>query len=102
LHAIFRSLATVTSSVTDLVEKANRVFCQGGLTSHFATLVCGRFNADGDVQICNAGHCLPLHVSRTKVSAIPSAGLPVGILCDGEYPCQHVQLDTGDTLVLYD
>jgi sigma-B regulation protein RsbU (phosphoserine phosphatase) len=101
LHAIFRSLATVTSSVTDLVEKANRVFCQGGFASHFATLVCGRFNAEGDVEICNAGHCLPLHVRRTTVSAIPSAGLPVGILGDGEYPSQHVKLERGDQLVLY-
>jgi sigma-B regulation protein RsbU (phosphoserine phosphatase) len=101
LHAIFRSLATVTTAVTALVEKANRVFCQGGIASHFATLVCGRFNAEGDVQICNAGHCLPLHVGRTKVSAIPSAGLPVGILCDGEYPSQQVKLEPGDQLVLY-
>ena len=89
LHAIFRSLATVTTAVTALVEKANRVFCQSGLTSHFATLVCGRFNATGQVEICNAGHCLPLHVRRTNVVAIPSAGLPVGILCDGEYPSQR-------------
>src|SRR5262249_6943365 len=95
LHAIFRSLATVTTEVTALVEKANRVFCQGGISSHFATLVCGRFNGLGQVEVCNAGHCLPLHVRQTRVSAIPSAGLPVGILCDGEYPSQHVNLEPG-------
>jgi sigma-B regulation protein RsbU (phosphoserine phosphatase) len=101
LHAIFRSLATITPSVTELVAKANRVFCQGNPTCHFATLVCGHLGAGGGLEICNAGHCPPLRVARGEVTRIDSTGLPVGVICDGEYPCQERSLAPGDSLVLY-
>jgi len=101
LHAIFRSLATITPSVTELVAKANRVFCQGNPTCHFATLVCGHLGAGGGLEICNAGHCPPLRVARSEVTRIDSTGLPVGIICDGEYPCQKRSLAPGDSLVMY-
>jgi sigma-B regulation protein RsbU (phosphoserine phosphatase) len=101
LHAIFRSLVTVTRSVSDLVVKANRVFCQANPASRFATLVCGRLSTQGDVDICNAGHCLPLHVGQTGVRRVASTGLPVGLVPDGDYPCQHLRLASGDSLVLY-
>ena len=80
LHAIFRSLSLATASVTELVGKANRIFCQGNPTCHFATLVCGHLDGQGNVEMCNAGHCLPLWVSEGEVKHIESTGLPVGVL----------------------
>jgi sigma-B regulation protein RsbU (phosphoserine phosphatase) len=101
LHAIFRSFATVTRSVTDLVSKANCVFSQGNLDSRFATLAAGYFDSAGNVEMCNGGHCLPLHVSPAGVSGISSTGLPLGVLVNGEYPSRRVQLANCDWLVLY-
>jgi serine phosphatase RsbU (regulator of sigma subunit) len=101
LHAIFRSLANPQRSVNELVAKANRVFCQGRIASHFATLVCGRIHANGEVQICNAGHCMPLHVGPGEVTRIDSGGLPLGIVDDGEYPAHRAKLASGDSLVLF-
>jgi sigma-B regulation protein RsbU (phosphoserine phosphatase) len=101
LHATFRSLATVTRSVTDLVSKANRVFCQGALPSHFATLVCGAVGGDGAVEVCNAGHCLPLHVGAGGVSRVDSTGLPLGVFADGDYVSRTLRLSPSDSLVLY-
>jgi sigma-B regulation protein RsbU (phosphoserine phosphatase) len=101
LHAIFRSLSLATASVTELVDKANRIFCQGNPTCHFATLVCGHLDHQGNVEICNAGHCPPLWVSGGEVKHIQSTGLPVGVLCDGEYPAHSRRLAKGDCLVLY-
>ena len=101
LHAIFRSLLLATASVTELVGKANRVFCQGNPTCHFATLVCGHLDREGNVELCNAGHCPPLWVSGGEVKLIESMGLPVGVLCDGQYPSQSRRLAPGDSLVLY-
>jgi sigma-B regulation protein RsbU (phosphoserine phosphatase) len=100
LHAIFQSLAPVTRSVTELVCSANRVFSKGALT-YFATLACGRFHADGAIEVCNAGHCFPLHVSHTGVKPIESTGIPLGIADDGAYGSQAVKLSGGDKLVLY-
>jgi sigma-B regulation protein RsbU (phosphoserine phosphatase) len=101
LHAIFRSLAPVTGSVTDLVAKANRIFGQTNPASRFATLVCGHVNNRGAVQLCNAGHCLPLHVSAQAVAPIDSTGLPLGLFGDAEYPSQTLTLARGDCLLLY-
>jgi sigma-B regulation protein RsbU (phosphoserine phosphatase) len=101
LHATFRSLVSVARSVTDLVSKANRVFCQGALPSHFATLVCGSVNGDGAVEVCNAGHCLPLHIGPGGVARVDSTGLPLGIFADGDYVSRTIRLAPGDNLVLY-
>ncbi len=101
LHAIFRSLANVHRSVTQLVGSANRIFSQGRLASHFATLVCARISNDGQVDICNAGHCLPLYVSRDCVTRIDSGGLPLGIVPDSEYGSHTVPLASGESLVFY-
>jgi sigma-B regulation protein RsbU (phosphoserine phosphatase) len=101
LHAIFRSLATVTHSVTELVEKANRIFCQGTIASYFATLVCGYVDQDGEVEVCNAGHCVPMHIGKGTVSRIEATGLPLGIFADGEYQSRKVSLANGESLVLY-
>jgi phosphoserine phosphatase RsbU/P len=101
LNATFRSLAIATTSVTELVAKANRVFCQSNPTCHFATLICGHVDRHGNFEICNAGHCPPLRVSGGEVSRIDSMGLPVGVICDGEYPSQSRTLAKGDSLVMY-
>jgi sigma-B regulation protein RsbU (phosphoserine phosphatase) len=101
LHAIFRSLASATSSVGELLAKANRIFCEGTLSSFFATVLCGRIGTAGAVEISNAGHCLPWHVKDGRAASIESTGLPLGLFCDGEYTSRNLRLDKGDSLVLY-
>ena len=41
LQAIFRSLLATGEPLQALVERANRVFCESTLPTHYATLVCG-------------------------------------------------------------
>jgi sigma-B regulation protein RsbU (phosphoserine phosphatase) len=101
LHAIFRSLGTPTRPVSELVATANRVFREGTLSSFFATLVCGRLGRDGEVDICNAGHCSPLLIHGGTVSRIESTGLPLGIFADAEYTSYHGKLIAGDGLVIH-
>lgn len=101
LHAIFRSLASANQGVTELMAKANRVFCQGTFSSRFATLVCGRADRAGHVEVANAGHCLPLHVSQSGVTRLESTSLPLGLFADGEYQSERTELAPGDSLVLY-
>jgi len=79
LHAIFRSLLSVGMPIGALLERANRVFCESTLPSFYATLVCGHAHANGDVEICNAGHCPPVLVCGGEVSTIEAAALPPGL-----------------------
>src|SRR6266850_2215599 len=60
LHAIFRSLISAQPGVSSLVEKANHLFGDNTMRPYYATLVCGKASANGQVEICNAGHCPPL------------------------------------------
>jgi sigma-B regulation protein RsbU (phosphoserine phosphatase) len=101
LHAIFRSLITLDLPVGQLVEQANRVFCESTASEHFATLVCGKASGSGAVEVCNAGHCPPLWVQGGEVTSIEATGLPVGLFCSGQYSVKKVQLATGDNLLLY-
>ena len=75
-----------------------RIFCDGTISSFFATLVCGRLEQNGSVTICNAGHCRPLHLHRGGIAQIVSTGLPLGLFREAEYGCHNLKLAPGDTL----
>lgn len=101
LHAMFRSLIAVGLSANQLVQQANRIFCESTISADYATLVCGRAGKSGQVDICNAGHCPPLLVRQNEIIGLEATGLPVGIFGAGEYSTQRVQLAPGDSLLLY-
>jgi sigma-B regulation protein RsbU (phosphoserine phosphatase) len=100
LSAILRSLLSLDLSLTDLISRANRLFCESTAPAHYATLVCGRASASG-VEICNAGHCMPLVINRDGTQRLDSTGLPLGLFTSSQYPVQQVSLNPGDSLVLY-
>jgi sigma-B regulation protein RsbU (phosphoserine phosphatase) len=101
LRAIVRSLVESRPSPAALVAQANRLFCESLLPSHYATLVCGRASAEGEIEICNAGHCPPLVAAGGKVSEIPATGIPLGLFAGVEYSAHQLRLQPGDTLLLY-
>ncbi|MGH8244887.1 MAG: PP2C family protein-serine/threonine phosphatase [Gammaproteobacteria bacterium] len=101
LHAIFRSLIVVGLPVSQLIERANRVFCESTMPQHFATLVCGQLSRAGEVELCNAGHCPPLVVRRSDVTAMETAGLPLGVVAKGLYRSDTTSLAPGHTIFLY-
>jgi phosphoserine phosphatase RsbU/P len=101
LHASMRTLAGFDLSLTQLLERANRVFCESSMASHYATLVGVRLCATGAAEICNAGHCPPLVLRDRGVTPIPATGVPIGLFCVKDYPVEALTLEAGDTLVLY-
>lgn len=101
LHAIFRSLIMLDLPPGQLVERANQVFAEATMPAYYATLVCGRARSSGAVELCNAGHPPPLLIQKGGVKAIDATGLPVGIFCRERYAASEVQLEPGDSLLLY-
>jgi sigma-B regulation protein RsbU (phosphoserine phosphatase) len=101
LNAIFRSLVAPGMAVDSLVEQANRVFCECTISSHYATLVCGRAKATGDLEICNAGHCAPLLIGKDGMVSLEPTGLPVGLFRSARYTSRTVRMGPGDSLLLY-
>jgi len=101
LSAILRSLLSLGLPVPEVVSRANRLFCENTLASHYATLICGRVTGTGILELCNAGHCPPLAVGREEVRRVDVAGLPLGMFCQGEYASRRLDLTAGESLVLY-
>jgi sigma-B regulation protein RsbU (phosphoserine phosphatase) len=101
LNAMFRTLISINLPLEQIVERASRVFCESTLPTQYATLVCGRANTTGTVEICNAGHLPPLLVQKNGVTSIEATGLPVGVFCSESFSVNRVQMNKGDTLFLY-
>ncbi len=101
LHATFRSLINVGLTVEDLLARANRLFCQSTMDAHYATLVCGRGTASGEVSLANAGHWPIAVVRRGATDFVSSSGLALGMFCSSEYTPERLQLEPGDFMVLY-
>ena len=100
LSAIFRSLLSLELPLTELVSRANRLFCESTGPSHYATLVCGWATPDG-AEICNAGHCAPLFFRKNDTERLDSTGLPLGLFCGAKYATRCLNLTAGESLVLY-
>lgn len=101
LHAIFRTLAAASLPTSELVDRANRVLCESMICSYAATLVCGKADFAGGIEICNAGHCPALLVQGGRVASLEATGLPLGIFREGHYSARKVRLAAGDSLFLY-
>lgn len=101
LHASMRTLVGFDLPLVQLIERANRLFCDSTVASQYATLVGVRLGAAGAVEICNAGHCPPLVLRDRGVTPIPATGVPIGLFCVRDYATETLTLGAGDTLVLY-
>jgi sigma-B regulation protein RsbU (phosphoserine phosphatase) len=101
LHAMFRSLVSAGLPLDQIVSIANRLFCESAPTGQFATLAAGRAGAQGEVEICNAGHPPVFVVRKDRVEKIESRGVPVGMFSAGSYSFQKTRLAPGDSLFLY-
>ncbi len=101
LHASMRTLADLGLSLGQMMARANRVFCESTMSSHYATLVCGRLGAAGEVEILNAGHCPPVLLHDARPTTIEATSLPVGMFCVEEFASRRATLAPGDSLLLY-
>jgi phosphoserine phosphatase RsbU/P len=101
LHAMFRALIPVGLELCDLMSRANRMFCESTLANQFATLILGKINARGEVEMCNAGHLSPIIVGGDRSVELDSTGLPLGMFCDSQFISSGVKLKAGETLLLF-
>lgn len=101
LQALFRSLVSQKLPLVEIVERANRLFHESTAANSYATLVAGRVNGSGAVEICNAGHNPPLLVRESSVSSLTAGGPPLGISSATRYEPRGLDLEPEDYLFLY-
>ena len=100
LHALFRALISVELPLTQIMERASRVFCESTHANQYATLVCGRADEHGEIEICNAGHLPSLLLQGSDRRCLPANGLPLGIFCSEEFSVDRIKMGEGDFLML--
>ncbi len=101
LHALFRALAPMETTLSDLLKRANQLFFEATTPGRFATLTAIRLYPDGKAVFSNAGHPRPLLADRRGVRPIEDASIPLGTISDATYAEREIQLSPGDTLLLY-
>lgn len=101
LHAIFHSLVPLGLEVSELMTRTNRLLFGSSLANQFATLVCGKADANGEIETVNAGHLPPLLIKNGVKGELDHAGLPLGMFCDAEFASSTVKLNRGDSLLLF-
>ncbi len=101
LHALFRSLIGMGLPLAEIVAHINRFFCDSALAGQYATLVCGRANPDGAVELFNAGHPPVIALEQGGVKLLPSTGLPLGMFREASFASTRLRMCLGDLLFLY-
>jgi phosphoserine phosphatase RsbU/P len=101
LHALFRSLIGMGLPLEEIVAQINRFLCDSGLAGRYATLVCGRAERSGAVELFNAGHLPVIAVERGGVRLLESTGFPLGMFREASFTATRLQLCAGDLLFLY-
>jgi sigma-B regulation protein RsbU (phosphoserine phosphatase) len=87
--------------VAEIVGRVNTVIQHAALSGTFVSLFYGQLSDDGTLEYCNAGHELPLLISRNRIRRLDVGGTVLGPLPSARYESSRVRLEPGDTLVLY-
>jgi serine phosphatase RsbU (regulator of sigma subunit) len=80
----------------------NRFLCDRAAVGRYATMFFGLLAPDGNLEFVRAGHPSPLLMRRGEVSELYSTGsFPIGLVEKASFTSTRIQLEPGDTLLLY-
>jgi phosphoserine phosphatase RsbU/P len=104
LQASLRTIASEGLPLTPLATRLNHYACAHSLGGQrFTTAVLAEFDpATRRLAYVNAGHNAPvIRRANAATERLESGGLPLGITPDATFPSAEIQLQPGDTLVLF-
>ncbi len=104
LQASLRTLASEGLSLVELTERLNRYACAHSLNGQrFTTAVIALYDPDTrHLEYVNAGHNSPvLRRVNGSVDRLESSSLPFGIGPDAAFSSDSIDLQPGDTLILF-
>jgi serine phosphatase RsbU (regulator of sigma subunit)/pSer/pThr/pTyr-binding forkhead associated (FHA) protein len=101
MQGMFAAQAYFTAGPAPAVANMNRALCRRGLESRFVTLMYGLVSASGQLTYCNAGHNPPFVIGKSGVRRLEAGGPVVGLLEFAPYDQETIQLEAGDTIVIF-
>jgi sigma-B regulation protein RsbU (phosphoserine phosphatase) len=85
-----------------VLDHLNRFLCERDAVGRYATMFFGLLDADGTLEFVPASQPSPLLLRQGQVSELYSGGsFPVGLLEEASFQASRIQLEPGDTLLLY-
>jgi phosphoserine phosphatase RsbU/P len=80
----------------------NRFLCDHAEVGRYATMFFGILDDQGHLEFINAGHPSPFLIRRgVAEEAFTEGSYPVGLVPEAEYTTTCLQLEPGDTVVLF-
>ena len=102
LQAAFRIFTKADPDPATLVTQLNSAMKENMPQSKFVTLFAARLDpATGLVEFANAGHNPPLFVGAAGVQPLNTTDIILGMFPNAQYRRQTLQLEPGDSLVLF-
>lgn len=103
-RTLLRARMDITVKVNEVIEAMNNELCLDNNNAMFVTLFLGVLNVEtGHIVFCNAGHNYPFILKKDgMVEEVKGThGTPLGAMPDMIFGSSELQLDYGDTLMLY-
>jgi len=102
LQVAFRIFSKSDPDPATLVTQLNLSLKENLPQSKFVTLFLGRLDTkSGNVEYVNAGHTPPLLLRRSGTTELTESDLLLGVVARAEFVNRQLQLEPGDSLVLY-
>jgi sigma-B regulation protein RsbU (phosphoserine phosphatase) len=92
-HAVPAPAQTMTLVNDTLVRRA--------VEARFATLWFAVLSSDGELTYCNAGHNSPILIRKRGVRRLETGGTIVGVFKQASFEQEVLQMEPGDTLVVF-
>lgn len=101
LQALFRSLVSQELPLGEILERANGLFHASTGSSSYATLVAGRLNGGGRLELVNAGHDAPLLVRDGALEPLAAEAPPLGVSGRTRFTSRRFRLAPEDFVFFY-
>ena len=102
LQSTIRAIVPDYTSLSELGNKLNQIFCRDSLPRLFSSLTYLDINSEsGQVKILNAGHIPPLIIRKGKIESLDKKSPALGIIPNCEFSDQEITLNSGETLFIY-
>ena len=101
IQGAFAAQVTSTDSPAALMAHINRTLIRRAIQSRFVTVMYGVLDADGRLAYSNAGHNPPILIGKHGVRRLETGGLILGLFPHATYEEETLQLEDGDTLVVF-
>ena len=101
MQGMFAAQAYSPDGPAVAISHINKALCRRGLESRFVTLMFGIIQNTGQLTYCNAGHNPPIVIGKRGVRRLEAGGPVVGLLEFAPFDQEQIQLDPGDTIIVF-